>query len=111
MVVMAATNTPNASAPSASAVLKPSTTARLTQSLADPSVSPAASTMRPISSVRGSIQAASAPRAPFSGASSWATAASSAGGQEPAHGEPDQDHRDDHRDGDVHDDGHVQQRP
>jgi len=64
MAVIAVTKIPNASAPTAWLVRNPSTTDRLAQSLAAPSVSAAASTTSPTSRVRGSAQAASAPRAP-----------------------------------------------
>ena len=64
MPVIAVTKTPKVSAPTAWLWSKPSTTARLTQSLAAPSVSAAASTTSPMSSVRGSSQAPKARRAP-----------------------------------------------
>src|SRR5665647_3260902 len=76
MPVIAVTKTANATAPTALDVPKPSTTARLTQSLAEPSVSAAASTTSPIRRVRDSPQALkafAAPRTPraSSGCASW----------------------------------------
>ncbi len=62
MTVIAVTNTPNEIAPTASDLSKPSTTARLSQSLPAPSVSAAARTTRPMSSVRGSSHAANTDR-------------------------------------------------
>src|SRR5674476_695905 len=76
MPVIAVTKTANATAPTALDVPKPSTTARLTQSLAEPSVSAAASTTSPIRRVRDSPQALKAFAAPrttraASGCASW----------------------------------------
>ena len=56
--VMKETNTAKARAPTAFGWENPSTTARATQSFADPSVSPAARTTTPIRRVRGSRQTA-----------------------------------------------------
>ena len=68
--VIAATNRPNAIAPTVSLEPWPSTSATAIQSLADPSVNANASTSSPTSSVRGSRHACSTPEpfVPCSGA-------------------------------------------